>query len=278
MKRFKKLLQLLVFVMVWSFLTPTVTPFSNTYTAEAATVKINKKTLTLEVGKTATLKISGTTAKVTWSSSNKAVATVNSKGKVTAKKAGKATITATVNKKKYTCSVTVKKAAKQEVSFSTQTTKMGNFQFEYPKDWTNTILLEDKGQILSVLYPSNSELSNDGSGMAIFIIETGAPKPEASEVKELINNPEFQEYLAETFGFAFDVVSKPTITEFKAKSGTALKVEFTTGDSVTIKQCAYVLYFDNYVFAVNIAETGNSEKLKLREIAEYIVNSVKVVK
>lgn len=75
---------------------------------DAATIKLNKTTLTLTKGKTATLKISGTSKKVTWSSSKKSVATVNSSGKVTAKKAGTATITAKVNNKKYTCKVTVK--------------------------------------------------------------------------------------------------------------------------------------------------------------------------
>ena len=47
-------------------------------------------------------------AKVTWKSSNKKVATVN-KGTVKAKKAGKTTITAKVSGKTLKCSVTVKK-------------------------------------------------------------------------------------------------------------------------------------------------------------------------
>lgn len=52
--------------------------------------------------------------KAVWKSSKPAVATVNSNGKVTAKKAGKATITATVNGKSLTCAVTVtKKTAKK---------------------------------------------------------------------------------------------------------------------------------------------------------------------
>lgn len=86
-------------------------------TAEAATkVKLNKKAVTLTItdskkNPTTTLKVKGVSSKVAkkakWSTSKKSVATVK-KGKVTAKKAGKATITCKVKGKKYTCKVTVK--------------------------------------------------------------------------------------------------------------------------------------------------------------------------
>lgn len=74
----------------------------------AAKVAINKKSLTLTVGSTTQLKISGTKKKVKWKSSKKSIATVSAKGKVKAKKAGKAVITAKVGKKTYKCKVTVK--------------------------------------------------------------------------------------------------------------------------------------------------------------------------
>lgn len=48
-----------------------------------------------------------TTKKITWSTSNKKIATVSSKGVVTGKKPGNTTITATVGKKKYKCKVQV---------------------------------------------------------------------------------------------------------------------------------------------------------------------------
>lgn len=83
---------------------------SPVYAAEK--VRLNKTSVTLSVGESVTLKINGISIKSA-KSSNKKVASVNSKGKVTAKKKGKATITVTgKNKKKYKCKVTVKKRDK----------------------------------------------------------------------------------------------------------------------------------------------------------------------
>lgn len=82
-------------------------------------VALNKTTLTLDIGKTSTLKATvypsnAANKKCTWSSSNTSVATVDSNGKVTAKKAGTATITVkTSNGKTVTCKVTVNLPAPQ---------------------------------------------------------------------------------------------------------------------------------------------------------------------
>ena len=70
-------------------------------------VKLNKTKATLCLGETLQLKLKNADGKVKWSSSSKKVATVSKKGVVTAKKAGKAKITAALNGKKYTCTVTV---------------------------------------------------------------------------------------------------------------------------------------------------------------------------
>lgn len=71
------------------------------------------KTMTLKKGQKATLmpELTPITSqdKLTFSSSNKKVATVTSKGVITAKKAGKAKITVKAGKKKYTVTVTVPK-------------------------------------------------------------------------------------------------------------------------------------------------------------------------
>lgn len=77
-------------------------------TAQAAKkTGLNKATVKLAVGKSTTLKMKGTKSKVKWSTSNKKIATVDNKGKVTAKKAGSCKIVATVQSKKYICKVKV---------------------------------------------------------------------------------------------------------------------------------------------------------------------------
>ncbi len=72
---------------------------------------INTTSKTLYVSDTYTLKLTGTTIK-TVKSSNPEIATINTKGKVTAKKAGNTTITLTgKDKKSYKCNITVKEKA-----------------------------------------------------------------------------------------------------------------------------------------------------------------------
>lgn len=83
--------------------------------APKASIKLNKSKLTIYKGKTATLKatVTGVSAKVKWKSSNSSIASVNSNGKITGKKAGTCKITATANGKRATCTVTVKNKSKK---------------------------------------------------------------------------------------------------------------------------------------------------------------------
>lgn len=102
MKILKRTLPLLLIIIIL---------LNSTASAEASSkIKINKTKATIYVGKSTTLKLTGTTDTVKWKTSNKKIATVSQKGKVKGIKKGKVTITATVNKKNYKCVVTVKKA------------------------------------------------------------------------------------------------------------------------------------------------------------------------
>ena len=105
MKKLKSLLISLALALVC------VSMVISTDVVEAASVRLNKTSITMYTGQTSTLKVSGTSKKVTWSTSNKKVATVSSRGVVSAKSSGSATITARVNNKNLKCRVTVKKQA-----------------------------------------------------------------------------------------------------------------------------------------------------------------------
>ena len=74
----------------------------------ASSIKLNKTKKTIYEGSTYNLKIKGTKKKVKWYSSNKSVAKVDSKGKVTAKKNGTAIITAKIGKKELKCTIKVR--------------------------------------------------------------------------------------------------------------------------------------------------------------------------
>ncbi len=83
-------------------------------TVKTPSVKLNVSSKTLYVkGSPATVALkvtkTGLTGKVTYTSSNKAIAAVSKTGKITAKKAGTATITVKCGSYKATCKITVKK-------------------------------------------------------------------------------------------------------------------------------------------------------------------------
>ncbi len=73
-------------------------------------ITISTTDLVLYVGESKTVSAyrNGKKVSAAWSSANSGIATVTSAGKVTGKKAGKTTVTATVNGHKVTCNVTVK--------------------------------------------------------------------------------------------------------------------------------------------------------------------------
>ena len=84
---------------------PTVTPSK----ASQVSLNLDKSSLSVVCGKTASLKatLKGSNSKISWKSSDANVASVDANGKITAKMAGEATITATAAGKSAKCKVTV---------------------------------------------------------------------------------------------------------------------------------------------------------------------------
>ena len=109
MKRFKKFFT--VAALSLSMLTTSVATQNIVgvqETVQAATIKLNKKAISLDVGKTQKLKVTGTKARVKWSSTEPSIAKVDKSGIVTAVSSGTATVKAKAGKKVMSCKVTVK--------------------------------------------------------------------------------------------------------------------------------------------------------------------------
>ena len=87
-------------------LEPVVSP-EPTPVVDTSKIKLSKKTMNLMAGKKITLKVTGTTSTVTWTSSDESVATVSDKGVVKGIKKGSTEVQASVDGIKLTCKVSV---------------------------------------------------------------------------------------------------------------------------------------------------------------------------
>lgn len=105
----------------------------NVAAVRANSPKLSDSKVKLKVGEKYKLTYSGMTGTVKWKSSNKSVATVNSKGLVKVKNPGKATITVTGAKATLKCTVRVRLTQKQVQD------QLFELYDEYPEgmSWTN---------------------------------------------------------------------------------------------------------------------------------------------
>lgn len=156
----KKIKQIFIAIVMSLFITgiipgmPLKMPHQIVNVEAASQVKLNKTKATLIKGKSLQLKISGARKNVVWSTSNKKVAVVNNKGKVTTKSNGKVTITARVGNKKYNCKITVEtpKISKTSVTMyekGTYTLKLlkTNQKVTWKSNRTSVATINSKGKI-----------------------------------------------------------------------------------------------------------------------------------
>lgn len=124
MKRF------ICFLVVFALISGILNDFSIVH---AASPKLNRKSVTLWVGDTIKLQVKNTRKRVKWTSNKKSIATVSSKGKVKAKKSGKAVITANIGNKKYKCRVIVRKTTISAKSLTMECGKSMPLTLKFPK-------------------------------------------------------------------------------------------------------------------------------------------------
>ncbi len=101
---------------------------------------ISKEEISMEVGKTATIKIKGTKRKYKWKSNNPSVVKVNgTSGKITSLSEGLADVSAKIGKTEYSCSVTVKNVPEEEKPLA-----------KVPSGYLSEI--KEKGRVTTVQY------------------------------------------------------------------------------------------------------------------------------
>lgn len=103
---FRLLSLLMIFSIAFS---PAAAPQGNPFTAqaEAASIRLSTSSAVVPIGMYKRLAVKGTSKRVCWSLSNKAVATISSSGVIIGRKAGKTTVTAKVAGRKLKCSVLI---------------------------------------------------------------------------------------------------------------------------------------------------------------------------
>lgn len=152
--------------------------------AAASGMKLNKKKVTLKVGKKIKLKLKNAKKKVTWKSSNKKIASVTRKGVVKGKKPGKAKITAKCKGKKFVCKVTVKRngtATEDIISSGAPAARITNYPTATTVPTVPTVKPTGKP-----LFPVKTKTPTASAGVK----PTASPKTEETKKPEETKNPE----------------------------------------------------------------------------------------
>lgn len=245
---------------------------SSPVTAQAATVKLSKKTLSLGVGKTATLTVRGNKKSVIWTSSDSTIATVSKKGKITAVALGEAKITATIGMKQYTCKVTVTNPYLADAPFKAQEADIENkIDLVIPADWTLNYKLTDTG-IQGTITPNDTTLK---SGISVLI----RPLDQAltySDMKATYSSyytkDNFTKQYTTLLGDTAFELSDLVQTDLTTNPATALKVEYTiTIANTALVQQIYDFVLGNYLVEI---QSVNNDGTDLSAYIEYAINSL----
>lgn len=168
---------------------------SNTIYYYITVAKLSKAEVGLYKGNTYTLSITGSLKAVTWSSDNTSVATVNSNGKITAKKAGTANIKAVAYssigsktiKNTFTCKVTVKNKTtsvqtylttlKNKISKSSLVNSKGNHYIKYKKTantvtHTYYVIYDKTNDRLQFSYKCKDSASTKAVNISFYVYNT----------------------------------------------------------------------------------------------------------
>ena len=224
-----------------------------------ATTKLNMSKLTLNVGEAYTLRLTGASGTVKWSSSNKNIATVSSKGKVVAKAEGKTTITATNKSKKYKCTITIKDPIVEIIlgAFIFDDTSIDDYIKEYENEYLNYIAIKPYSDTHILLSTKDSErrkaldkvykeidnitkemLSSEDFGDVFTKIETDKLYKEVTIYanKEIYENAFAGFSVMLTLGLISDIVQGLNLIDVEDRECNITIIDSTTGDILYPKE------------------------------------------
>lgn len=289
MNKSSKYLKAVIVLIMITMITQSLLPINHSAVAQAAAkIKISEKNLILNIGDTDILTVLGTKKKAIWSSSDETIVSVSSKGIIVALKEGNVQITAQVQNKTYSCKIVVlhpENPYLKNAPFVAQEADFGNFNTIIPKGWSTNIDKEEGDNISVDITPPADNISLEDSGIFVFITNTGNPAPEYSVAKEYFSKLYSMDSLVK--GFTSEK-NEPSITDLVTSDvvttiGTAYKVEFNLlnkkdANSKMIKVMFYNLMIDNYYINVAITDDGQNITPDYKTVAEYMLNSIQVVK
>lgn len=144
----------------------------NTAGGKTSSPRISRKSAKVYAGESLTLKVSGASGKVRWSSSKTSVAVVNTSGKVTAKKKGTVVITALAGSKKLTCRVTVQPLALNKNKLSLQEDESASLTV---KGTSQKVKWSSSNQKIAAVN-SKGKVTAKNPGMAVITAAIGKQK------------------------------------------------------------------------------------------------------
>lgn len=235
---------------------------------------ISHTSYTLSIGKTKTLKISGTTKSCSWTSNKNSVATVSSKGKITAMSTGKATITATVDGKKLTCIVKVREGNPylSKVPFEAKEVKFGNSSIVVPADWY--VETDESYEDMSFAFLAQDDTYGEPN-ISFTVVDTGAPAPGYEDAKKEFINYFTEDDLRSAYTEIYkDIevnINNFSQSDYVASFGDVFKTEYLIEfGGTSIKEEIYAFYIDEKYVEVTMTYSNDDN---FKNILKYVLDS-----
>lgn len=192
----------------------TDTPFLTVIQQKEVVATMSQTKMTLTAGFADKLSVSGGSVK-SWSSKNKSIATVDQKGKVTAKKAGNTTVVATLNNgKKLTCKVKVAANKYKDTKLTTGNCPYGDvYCAAYAASFDKKGNLVIKAQCVNNYYHKVTGFKN----VKITVIDENGKKVATHKISSLSANISTQSAKTLTFTIKKSELKKKKIDLRNAK-------------------------------------------------------------